>query len=263
MQSPITVPGTIPVLGVPLAVIDYAGASQLIQSWALSVATRPAVYAVAAANTHVVTLARHEARYREALARFDLITPDGMPLVWVMNRHHPQQPVLHDRVYGPTLMLHTLARPGIAHFLLGGSEALLASLTAKLREQFPGITIAGSYSPPFSADGVWSDEEQVRMERAIADSGANCIWVGLGCPKQEYWIARHKQTLPPGVYLAVGAAFAFHAGMVRQAPLWMQQRGLEWLFRVVTEPRRLFRRYALYNSLFLYYLLRNRLLPGR
>jgi len=234
------------VLGTALAITGYSAAATLCAAWATESAGR--VYAVAAANTHVVTLGRHDPAFRAVLDRFELIVPDGMPLVWVMNRSGAG---LRDRVYGPTLMLHVLKQPGLRHFLLGGSEELLSVLGEKLRGQFPGIVIAGSYSPPF---GSWSDEENQRIFQRIAESGANCIWVGLGCPKQERWIAEHKTKLPPGVYFAIGAAFAFHAGLVRQAPLWIQGIGMEWLFRLLAEPRRLWKRYVVYNALFLWYL---------
>jgi len=234
-----------PLLGIRLAVTDYASAVALTRSWAQEGGVR----AVAAANTHVVALGRHDRDFAATLAQFDLIVPDGMPLVWAMNRRGA---ALSDRVYGPTLMLHALAQPGLSHFLLGGSEELLERLTAKLRERFPGIQIAGSYAPPF---GEWTPEENARIFQKIAASGAQYIWVGLGCPKQEHWIARHKAQLPPGVYFAIGAAFAFHAGLVSQAPAWMQKRGLEWVYRLATEPRRLWKRYVVYNTLFVWYLL--------
>ncbi len=242
-------PRTCSVLGVPLAVTDYAGAVELTHAWAHEAAASGAVYAVEAAASHSVTLARHDPRFGASLAQFDLIVPDGMPVVWAMNW---QGAGLRDRVYGPTLMLRTLEKPGVSHFLMGGTEDLLVELTAKLREKFPHLVIAGTYAPPF---GTWPPGENERIFRQIADSGAECIWVGLGCPKQEHWVAQNKPKLPPGVYFTVGAAFAFHAGRVRQAPLWIQRRGLEWLFRLLSEPRRLWKRYVIYNSLFLWYLL--------
>lgn len=234
-----------PLLGIRLAATDYASAVALTRTWA----NEPGVHAVAAANTHVVTLGRHDPAFAATLAQFDLIVPDGMPLVWVMNRRGAG---LRDRVYGPTLMLHALAQPGVSHFLLGGSEELLERLTARLQERFPSVRIAGTYAPPF---GEWTPEENARIFQKITESGAQYIWVGLGCPKQEHWIARNKAALPPGVYFAIGAAFAFHAGLVRQAPAWMQKRGLEWAYRLATEPRRLWKRYVVYNTLFLWYLL--------
>ncbi len=245
---------TCSVLGTPLALTDYAGAVALTQQWA---AERARPYAVAAANTHVVALGRHDPQFRSVLERFDLLLPDGMPLVWCMNRearsHSKQRAPLKDRVYGPTFMLHCLEKSeeNFSHFLLGGSGELLADLQAKLRVRFPKLRIAGAYSPPF---GEWPGDEDQRIIELIKASKADYIWVGLGCPKQEHWIARHKEQLPPGVYGAVGAAFAFHAGRVRQAPLWVQARGLEWAFRLWAEPRRLFKRYVTFNTLFLVYL---------
>ena len=155
-----------PLLGIPLAATDYAGAVALTRSWA----DEPCVRAVAAANTHVVALGRHERDFNHALSQFDLIVPDGMPLVWAMNRRGAG---LRDRVYGPTLMLHALAQPGVPHFLLGGSEELLERLTAKLRADFPGVLIAGSYSPPFCewSDAGWNGPTALPPNRAGFGSG--------------------------------------------------------------------------------------------
>ena len=212
-------------------------------------ADRP--YLVAAANTHLITLARHDPEFGGAIEKFDLLLPDGMPLVWCMNRF--SNAGMTDRVYGPTFMLRCLEGTGseFAHYLIGGSEELLETLQRKLREMFPGIRIAGAYSPPF---GQWPEDEDERIIGRIAQSGAQFVWIGLGCPKQELWLARNKDRLPAAVYPAVGAAFAFHAGRVRQAPAWMQRLGLEWAFRLLAEPRRLWKRYVVYNSLFLIYL---------
>jgi N-acetylglucosaminyldiphosphoundecaprenol N-acetyl-beta-D-mannosaminyltransferase len=251
---PTTPVPTCKVLGVPLAVTDYAGAVEEVKAWA---AERLSVRAVAAANTHLVTLARHNPAFGEALATFDLILPDGMPLVWAMNRRLAKP--LGDRVYGPTFMLHCLAATqgeNWSHALIGGTDELLGTLREKLIARFPSLRIAMAYSPPF---GEWSDAEDEQIIGRIRESGAGFVWIGLGCPKQELWLARNKPRLPNAVYMAVGAAFAFHAGRVRQAPLWMQSAGLEWLFRLGAEPRRLWRRYLVHNSLFLFDLLRERL----
>ena len=248
--------GTADVIGIPLGVTDYAGAVSVAMGWGQAAA---APRLIAAANTHVVTLARCNPQFAAALAQFDLVLPDGMPLVWVMNRGLAQ-PLL-DRVYGPTFMLHALeATQDKPHLFIGGSEELLAVLTLKLLGKFPALNIAGTYSPPF---GEWPEGEDERIIETIRRSGAQYVWLGLGCPKQELWLARHKSQLPPAVYAAVGAAFAFHAGKVRQAPGWMQRNGLEWLFRLAMEPRRLFRRYFTYNGLFLFHLTRDWLLPAK
>ena len=247
----------VPIIGLPVAATDYAGAV----AWILDRAkAADRAYAVEAANTHVAALARHDRVFGETMARFDLICPDGMPLVWALNRRLPAAERLTDRVYGPTLMLETFRatnQPGspFRHFLLGGKESTLEKLQTNLGEQFPDAIIAGAYSPPF---GEWPDDEFDRIAQKIRDSGANLIWVGLGCPKQERWIAEHKDRLPPGVYFGIGAAFAFHAGEVSQAPAFFQKNGLEWAYRLCAEPRRLFKRYFTYNSLFLWYLSRER-----
>ncbi|MCP5531740.1 MAG: WecB/TagA/CpsF family glycosyltransferase [Akkermansiaceae bacterium] len=247
---------TVPVIGLPLAATTYQGAVGWILEHA---ASADRALAVEAANTHVAALARHDAEFGGTMERFDLIVPDGMPLVWAINRRLAEPDKLTDRVYGPTLMLETLkatdGRPEFRHFLLGGKESTLGKLHSVFSEKFPGAAIADTYSPPF---GEWPDDEFERICERIRSSGANLIWVGLGCPKQEHWIARHKDHLPPGVYFGIGAAFAFHAGEVRQAPATLQRLGLEWAYRIAMEPRRLFKRYFTYNSLFLYHLVRDK-----
>lgn len=244
---------TVSVLGCPIALIDYAGAVEKARCWARR---GDRAYAIEAANTHVVALARHDRAFGEAMNAFDLWLPDGMPLVWCVNSRVPAAQRLADRVYGPTFMLRCLeatvggGHPGEGHFFLGGTTELLETLRVRLLARFPGLRIAGMYAPPF---GDWPAKEDDAIKAAIAASGAGFVWVGLGCPRQERWISQHLASLPPAVYFGIGAAFAFHAGRVRQAPAWMQRIGLEWLFRLAAEPRRLFRRYCVYNSLFLFY----------
>lgn len=248
----------ISIIGLPVAATTYAGAVE----WILDHASkRDRAYAVEAANTHVAAMARTDPGFGEAMSRFDLICPDGMPLVWALNSQLGASEKLSDRVYGPTLMLETLkATDGrsseFKHFLLGGKQSTLDQLTGRFAEQFSSVAIAGSHSPPF---GEWPENEFETIAGKIKSSGANLIWVGLGCPKQEQWIADNKDRLPPGIYFGIGAAFAFHAGEVRQAPPWVQRFGLEWAYRLAMEPRRLFKRYFTYNSLFLYYLLRDQM----
>jgi N-acetylglucosaminyldiphosphoundecaprenol N-acetyl-beta-D-mannosaminyltransferase len=249
---------TVSIIGLPVAATTYAGAVDWILTHARKTNNS---YAVEAANTHVAALARTDRSFGEAMRRFDLICPDGMPLVWALNSKLSTEDKLTDRVYGPTLMLETLkATSGkgadFKHFLLGGKQSTLDKLTRSFATQFPGIAITGTHSPPF---GEWPAEEFDRISEKIRKSGANLIWVGLGCPKQEHWIAANKDRLPPGVYFGIGAAFAFHAGEVSQAPPLIQKLGMEWAYRVAMEPRRLFKRYFTYNSLFLYHLLREKI----
>ncbi|MGJ8642801.1 MAG: WecB/TagA/CpsF family glycosyltransferase [Luteolibacter sp.] len=247
---------TIPVIGLPVAATDYRGAV----AWALESAHKAdRTYAVAAANTHVAALARSDAEFADSMAKFDLITPDGMPLLWTVNAQLSESEKLKDRVYGPTLMLETISATnhsgsGFRHFLLGGKPETLEKLTARFSKDFPDSEISGTLSPPF---GSWSAEETEDIFSKIRDSRANLVWVGLGCPKQEHWIAKNKHLLPPAVYFGIGAAFAFHAGEVKQAPPALQKAGLEWAYRLFREPRRLFKRYFTYNSLFLFHTLRD------
>ena len=188
---------TVPIIGLPLAATTYAGAVEWVLEQAVS-ADR--AFAVEAANTHVAALSRHDPEFGETMSRFDLIVPDGMPLVWAINMRLPEGQKLTDRVYGPTLMLETLkatqSRPEFRHFLLGGRDSTLEKLTGSFADRFPGAVIADVYSPPL---GEWPEDESERIAAKIRESGANLIWVGMGCPKQEHWIAKHKNRLPPGV----------------------------------------------------------------
>jgi N-acetylglucosaminyldiphosphoundecaprenol N-acetyl-beta-D-mannosaminyltransferase len=246
------------VLDLDVAVADYADAIV----WILARAARPddRAWAVEAANTHVAALARTNEEFGMAMRQFDLICPDGMPLVWAVNRaaRKASDRRLADRVYGPNLMLRTIeatsGHPQFRHFLLGGKPSTLAKLTTRFQQDHPHTIVAGSYSPPF---GPWPDDEFDRIASHIRNANANLVWVGLGCPKQELWIARHKNQRPPAVYFGIGAAFAFHAGEVRQAPAWIQKAGMEWLYRLCAEPRRLWKRYFTYKSLFVYHLARD------
>jgi N-acetylglucosaminyldiphosphoundecaprenol N-acetyl-beta-D-mannosaminyltransferase len=248
---------TISIIGLPVAATHYAGAVE----WILERARRnDRAYAVEAANTHVAALARSDENFGHTMRRFDLICPDGMPLVWALNSQLAAPEKLTERVYGPTLMLETLKAtrglPEFKHFLLGGKQSTLDSLTGKFAADFPDVAIAASHSPPF---GEWPESEFELIAEKIRSSGANLVWVGLGCPKQEHWIAQNKHRLPPGVYFGIGAAFAFHAGEISQSPPLLQHLGLEWAYRLAMEPRRLFKRYFVYNSLFLYHLIRDQM----
>ena len=247
---------TISVIGLPIAATTYAGAVE----WILSRAQKnDSAYAVEAANTHVAALARSDVAFGKAMETFDLICPDGMPLIWALNSKLRADEKLTDRVYGPTLMLETLkatnGKNEFKHFLLGGKQSTLDKLKQNFATQFPGVMIAATHSPPF---GEWPENELEIILEKIKSSGANLIWVGLGCPKQEHWIANHKHRLPPGIYFGIGAAFAFHAGEVKQSPPILQRLGMEWAYRVAMEPRRLFKRYFTYNTLFIYHLLREK-----
>ncbi|MFK8113708.1 MAG: WecB/TagA/CpsF family glycosyltransferase [Rubripirellula sp.] len=242
---------TVNVIGSKIAVTNYTNVVTQVGQWAMA---NDRAYAVEAANTHTLSLARADQRFGKAFESFDLICPDGMPLVWAINSRVSREEKLTERVYGPTLMLKTMQ--GTAkddrhqHFLLGGKQSTLDKLQSNLANKHGITNIAGVYSPPF---GQWPADEFDRICKKISDSGANYVWVGLGCPKQELWIAENLQQLPNAVYFGVGAAFAFHAGEVSQAPSFIQNAGLEWLYRLCAEPRRLWKRYLVNNTRFLYY----------
>jgi N-acetylglucosaminyldiphosphoundecaprenol N-acetyl-beta-D-mannosaminyltransferase len=185
-----------------------------------------------------------------------MVTPDGMPLVWLS---HMRGYAHVERVYGPDLMLalcQCSASRGYRHYLYGGTEDVTAQLAANLQRRFPGLLIVGRYSPPFRPLDCEEDEQIVR---AINAAAPDIVWVGLSTPKQERWMAEHVGRLVAPALIGVGAAFDFHAGVKRQAPRWMQRGGLEWFFRLATEPRRLWRRYAINNPLFVLMVLRQAL----
>ncbi len=222
---------------------SYDDACDRIQTWANN---NTSCYIVAA-NVHVVMTGYWQTQYQQVLNGAALVTPDGMPLVWSMRLLGVKE---QSRVYGPDLMLawcDRAAKLGMPIYLYGGTETMLVKLQQNLEQQFPGLTIAGSYSPPFRP--LTPEEEQADLDR-IHKSGAKVVFVALGCPKQEYWMARQQGKLQ-AVAIGVGAAFSFHSGEVSQAPRWMMRLALEWLYRLVTEPKRLWRRYLVNNPAFL------------
>ena len=199
------------------------------------------------ANVHVVMSAYGDKNYQKIVNQAVLVTPDGMPLVWGLKFLGCGQAT---RVYGPDLMLaicKQAAEQNIPIYLYGGTEFCLENLAINLNSKFNNLIIAGSYSPPFRPLSL--EEETVILER-IKQSGAKILFVGLGCPKQEIWMANHYQKLNL-VMIGVGAAFDFHGGTVSQSPRWLMNLGLEWLYRLSMEPRRLWRRYLINNPAFL------------
>jgi N-acetylglucosaminyldiphosphoundecaprenol N-acetyl-beta-D-mannosaminyltransferase len=232
------------VIGVRIDRVDYGSASRQVAKWAGETLRSRMV---CAANVHVLMEAHDSQVFRSMLKQADLVTPDGMPLVWVMcgKGAHDQR-----RVYGPTLMLHVLDAAVHGKFpvgFYGGTPEVSRLLEAKMRERFPGLQVAFNYSPPFVEFTPAQDAEIVDR---INKSQAAILFVGLGCPKQEIWMAKHKGRIQ-AVMLGVGAAFDFHAGVKRQAPAWIQKVGLEWLFRLFNEPGRLWKRYLYHNPRFL------------
>jgi len=224
------------VLGVGISCVDLAGAVRTIAAW-----LRDGEHSyVCIRDAHGVILCQNDEELRRIHNHAGMVTPDGMPLVWFC-RALGFRGV--SRVYGPDLMCAVLADPGLRsrrHFLLGGAPGVAADLARELGRRFPGFSPVGTYAPPPAAtmDGV--DQQALAVLR---ESDAEIVWVGLGSPKQERWMARHLPHTSVTAMIGVGAAFDFLSGRKPQAPGWMQRAGLEWLFRLATEPRRLAGRY--------------------
>lgn len=232
------------VLGVGVSAIDPGMALAAIEDW---IQRRDPHY-VTITGVHGVMESQSDPEVRAIHNRAGLVTPDGMPLVWA-SRLAGQRHV--RRVYGPDLMLAACRRSletGWRHFLYGGAEGVPELLATRLADRFPGLEITGAFAPPFRPLTDAEDEEIVQRINAARP---DIVWVGLSTPKQERWMASHLRRLEAPVMVGVGAAFDFHAGLKRQAPRWIQGTGLEWLFRLITEPRRLWRRYLRNNPVFL------------
>ena len=192
--------------------------------------------------------ATQDREFGKIVSEADMVTPDGAPVAWMLRKlgHADQQ-----RINGPDLMIRycaLAAERGESIFLYGSTPETLATLQGVLVSRFPALVIAGAYSPPFRP--LTAEEDQAVIEQ-INTSGAGSVWVSLGCPKQEKWMAEHRGKIN-AVMVGVGAAFDYHAGTIQRAPLWMQHAGLEWLHRLCSEPRRLWRRYFFTNTCFIW-----------
>jgi len=232
------------ILGIPIAMTDYAQAMDVMDGM---IARRERGY-VCAVAVHAVMVSQRDAEMRAAVTGSSLTVPDGMPLVWAANLLGQN---LRNRVYGPELMdryCGRCAERGHRVWLYGGrDQGSLMQLALNLRRRHPGIEIVGGYSPPFRP--LTSEEEDAIVEQ-INEARPDVVWVGIGVPKQEKWMARLRSRLEAPVLCGVGAAFDFHSGRISQAPSWMQERGLEWIYRIAQEPRRLLPRYLSYNPAF-------------
>jgi N-acetylglucosaminyldiphosphoundecaprenol N-acetyl-beta-D-mannosaminyltransferase len=242
------------VLGVQIDALGWDPALARLLAWAR---VRGSRY-VCICNVHVVVTASRDTDYRQVIDNADMATPDGAPVAWMLRRlGFATQP----RISGPDLMQALCARceeEGVAVYFYGSTESTLAALEKRVCENFPALQIVGREAPPFRS--LTLDEDAIAVERINA-SGAGIVFVGLGCPKQERWMAEHRGKVH-AVMIGVGAAFDFHAGTVRRAPAWMREHGLEWLHRLMSEPRRLWKRYLVTNTLFMLGALRQ-LLRGR
>ncbi|MEQ5767641.1 WecB/TagA/CpsF family glycosyltransferase [Halomonas sp. H33-56] len=236
------------VTGIPIDELSWNDAISIISQWAEKNESKY----VCICNAHSIVTAKRDLEFNTVIDEADMATPDGAPVAWMMSRGNKKR---QERINGPDLMIKYFDqanKSGQSVFLYGGMPATLCLLEQKIREKFPFLKIAGTHSPPFRK---LSNHEKQEIVRKINESGANTVWVGLGCPKQEKWMYEHRGEIS-AVMIGVGAAFDYHAGVIKRAPMWMQNNGLEWLHRLISEPRRLWRRYFFTNTLFVMYALK-------
>lgn len=229
--------GSVRVLGVWVNLVQIPDVVRQMRVW---IQEGGGSHFIAVTGMHGITEAQNDPSFKAVLNAADLVVPDGMPVVWLARLHGTR---LKRRVYGPELMLTfcaETAQRGYRHFLYGGAPGVPEQLAGTLTSRFPGLQIAGTYSPPFRP---LSAEEEKQMLDRINGSGADVLWVGLSTPKQERWMYHYRSRLNVPVLVGVGAAFDLNTGRVRQAPPWMREHGLEWFFRLIQEPRRLAGRY--------------------
>ncbi len=229
-------------------VTSYPDAAGRVVNWASQGLSRY----VCAANVHMVMETHDDVAFKTVVNNADLVTPDGVPLVWALKLLGVPDAT---RVYGPDLTLHVCqlaAEQSIPIGLYGGTPESLEAFVKFLEENYQGIQINCTIAPPFRP---LTEEEDERYTAQINGSGVRILFIGIGCPKQEKWMAEHKDSIS-AVMLGVGAAFDFHTGRVKQAPSWMQSLGFEWLFRLLMEPRRLWKRYFKHNPRFVLLFLR-------
>jgi N-acetylglucosaminyldiphosphoundecaprenol N-acetyl-beta-D-mannosaminyltransferase len=233
------------VLGVGISVLNLDLAAAAVAS---ALENRVRGY-VCVTGVHGVSEAQHSQEFRRILNQSFLTTPDGMPMVWMGKLQGFRE---MGRVYGPDLMLRVCeytANKGLSHFFYGGAPGVAEELAARLQQKFPGLRVVGTYCPPFRP---LTEAEEADLENRMRAAKPDITWVGLSTPKQELFMAKYWQRLDSTLFFGVGAAFDFHAGKVKQAPPWMQRSGLEWLFRLCCEPRRLWKRYLRNNPVFLW-----------
>lgn len=231
------------IIGASIDSLTWEEALRRLAQWA----KQPQGRYVCICNVHSVVTARKTPEFAKIIDSADMATADGAPVAWLMRRLGISN---QTRINGPDLMwkyCEEAASRDESIFLYGSQQGTLDLLQAKLVACFPGIRIAGSFSPPFRA---LTEEEDAMVVDLINSSGAGTVWISLGCPKQEKWMSDHRASIQ-AVMIGVGAAFDYHAGTIQRAPLWMQRRALEWAYRLGSEPRRLWKRYLVTNTLFL------------
>lgn len=236
-------PPRFPLLEVALHAIAPDDAERIIVDWI----TRRDKQYLSVCTADTLLQCHDDPRLAAVVNGAGLAVPDGMPLVWIGRlKGFPAH-----RIYGPDLMLRLCDRGrtrGLRHFFYGGTEPLLEDLEQRLKTRFPGLLLAGSWAPPFRP---LRPDEECDVAARINAANPDIVWVGIGTPRQDFWVRHFRDRLDAPVLIPVGAAFNFHAGAVPQAPAWMGQAGLEWLFRLIREPRRLWKRYLLGNPRFI------------
>lgn len=244
------------ILGVHIDAQTFTEATTTLLRWADEHGKRY----VCTCPVYTLMMCREHPNVHDAVDGADMVTADGMPIVWLQRRlgiHNA------ERVYGPDLLLtlcEATTNTDIRHYFWGGLPGVPETLRANLMERFPGLNVAGASAPPVTEVSARADQEAIER---LNTSGAHIVWVGLGSPKQDLWMALHRTALEAPLLIGVGAAFDLLAGTKRQAPRWMQRSGLEWVYRLLQEPGRLGRRYLVYNPKFVWLVLRYQLLSRR
>ena len=237
------------ILGVNIAETNLQKACQKISEW---IDNKEKKYVCIAPASTIVDCQENES-YKKVINSSGMTTPDGMPLVWIGKA----KGVDIERTYGPDLLqaMNKLSEDkGYRNYFYGGTQESIELFVSKMKEMYPKLNIVGSVAPPIrKINEIESDETLSKINEAKPD----ILWVGLGSPKQDFWMYNHREKLDASVIIGVGAAFDFLAGIKKQAPVWMQRSGLEWFFRLCSEPKRLWRRYLIGNSKFIFYLLRD------
>jgi len=237
---------TVNILGIQTSAQSFDEALEKLTDWSQDGEQKRYV---STCPVYTVMMGYERADVREALNAADMVAADGMPIAWLQRIYAPP-PV--QRVYGPDIMLELCRRTeklDVSHYFWGGKPTVVEQLSRFLKSEFPDLDTVGYHSPPFSP---LPEEPDLEMVKAINDKNPDVVWVGLGSPKQDLWMHMYRPLLNAKLLIAVGAAFDFLTNNVAQAPLWMRQSGLEWLFRLSQEPRRLAKRYLVYNTKFLY-----------
>lgn len=237
--------------GVDYSATDYESASDLI----IQMAIQRTSFAVSALAVHGLITAVRDIKLKSLIKKIDMIVPDGQPIRWALNSFH--KIVLKDRVYGPTLTLYVLKKANeknLKIYLYGSTKETLNKFSLFITQSFPNLIISGIHVDRFREATPKENEKDIKKINA---SGANIVLVGRGCPRQEIWVAEHQGKIQAAM-MAVGAAFDFHAGTLKQAPKWVQDYGFEWLFRLIQEPKRLWKRYLITNSYFILLFFKNK-----